>query len=97
MKLRFTPRALQNISAIADYIRSRNPAAAQRVRAAIYESLQDLLLFPHVGRLQQTQGVRKFVTPRYAYLIYYTVDDAAGEIIILSVKHSAQQRDHEDA
>jgi toxin ParE1/3/4 len=97
MKLRFTPRALENISAIADYIRSRNPAAAQRVRAAIYESLRDILLFPHVGRLQQTQGVRKFVTPRYAYLIYYTVDEGAGEIIILSVKHSTQRRDHEDA
>ena len=41
--------------------------------------------------------MRKFVTPHYAYLIYYTVDDAAGEIIILSVKHSAQKRDHEDA
>jgi hypothetical protein len=65
--------------------------------SAICESLQDLILFPQVGRLQQTQGVRKFVTPRYAYLIYYIVDDAAGEIIILSVKHSAQKRDHEDA
>jgi toxin ParE1/3/4 len=96
MKLRFTPRALENISAIADYIRFRNPAAGA-VRSAIYESLQDLILFPQVGRLQQTQGVRKFVTPRYAYLIYYIVDDAAGEIIILSVKHSAQKRDHEDA
>jgi toxin ParE1/3/4 len=97
MKLRFTPRALENISAIADYIRLRNPAAAKRVRAAIYESLQDLILFPQIGRRQQTEGVRKFVTPRYAYLIYYTVDDAAGEIIILSVKHSAQNREHEDA
>ena len=97
MKLRFTPRALENISAIADYLRSRSPAAAQRVRAAIYESLQDLILFPRVGRLQQTEGVRKFVTPRYAYLIYYAVDDAAEEIIVLSVKHSAQKRDHEDA
>jgi plasmid stabilization system protein ParE len=97
MKLRFTPRALENISPIADYIRFHNPAAAQRVRAAIYESLRDLILFPQVGRLQQTEGVRKFVTPHYAYLIYYTVDDAAGEIIILSVKHSAQKRDHEDA
>jgi len=82
MKLRFTPRALENISAIADYLRSRDPAAAQRVRAAIYESLQDLVLFPRVGRLQKTEGVRKFVTPRYAYLIYYTVDDAAEEIIV---------------
>ena len=96
MKLRFTPRALENISAIADYIRFRNPAAGAACRSAIYESLQDLILFPQVGRLQQTQDVRKFVTPRYAYLIYYTVDDAAGEIIILSVKHSAQKRDHEE-
>jgi toxin ParE1/3/4 len=97
MKLRFTPRALENISAIADYIRLRNPTAATRVRAAIYESLQDIILFPQIGRRQQTEGVRRFVTPRYAYLIYYTVDETAGEIVILSVKHSAQSRDHEDA
>jgi toxin ParE1/3/4 len=97
MKLRFTPRALENIAAIADYIQAHNPAAAQRVRAAIYESLQDLILFPLVGRLQQTEGVRKFVTRRYAYLIYYTVEEAAEEIIILSVKHSSQRREHQDA
>jgi toxin ParE1/3/4 len=97
MKLRFTPRALENIAAIADHIQARNPAAARRVRAAIYQSLQYLILFPHVGRLQQTEGVRKFVTRRYAYLIYYTVDDAADEIIVLSVKHSAQRREHDDA
>jgi toxin ParE1/3/4 len=97
MKLRFTPRAVENIAAIADYIHARNPAAAQRVRAAIYESLQDIILFPHAGRLQQTEGIRKFVMRRYAYLIYYTVDDAMEEIIILNVKHSAQRREYEDA
>jgi plasmid stabilization system protein ParE len=97
MKLRFTPRAIENITVIADYIRERNPAAAQRVRVAIYESLQDLILFPHAGRPQQTEGVRKFVTRKYAYLIYYTVDVPADEIVILSVKHPAQRREHEDA
>jgi toxin ParE1/3/4 len=56
MKLRFTPRALENIAAIADYIRAHSPAAAQRLRAAIYESLQDLLLFPHVGRFSRQRG-----------------------------------------
>ena len=50
MKLRFTPRATANIIEIADYIRSRNPAAAERVRTAIYASLENLLLFPHIGR-----------------------------------------------
>jgi toxin ParE1/3/4 len=44
MKLRFTPRSIENLAAIADYIRARNPDAARRVRAAIYESLQNLIL-----------------------------------------------------
>jgi toxin ParE1/3/4 len=97
MKLRFTSRAVENIAAIADYIRERNPAASKRVRAAIYESLQDLILFPYIGRRQQTKGVRKFVTHKYRYLVYYTVDEAADEIVILNVKHPAQRREHEEA
>lgn len=68
------------------------------MRAAIYASLQDLVLFLHVGRLQQTEGVRKkFVTRKYAHLVYYTVDYASEEIVILNVKHPAQRREYEDA
>ena len=50
MRLRFTPRAAANIAAIADYIHERNPAAARRVRGAIYQSLETLVLFPYAGR-----------------------------------------------
>jgi len=42
VKLRFTPRAAANIGNIADYIRKRNPPAAKRVRASIYDSLHAL-------------------------------------------------------
>lgn len=41
--------------------------------------------------------MRKFVTRKYAYLVYYTVDEAAEEIVILNVKHPARRREHEDA
>jgi toxin ParE1/3/4 len=64
MKLRFTPRATQDLGEIAAYIRERNPQAARRVRAAILESLQDLVLFPHIGRSQNVEGVRKLVARR---------------------------------
>jgi len=97
MKLRFTQRAVENIVAIADYIKAHNQPAAQRVRADIYENLQNLVLFPQAGRLQQTEGVRKFVTRKYGYLVYYLVDDDAEEIIVLSVNHAAQRREHDDA
>jgi toxin ParE1/3/4 len=40
--------------------------------------------------------VRKFVTHRYAYLVYYTIDEGAEEIVILGVKHPARRREHED-
>jgi plasmid stabilization system protein ParE len=77
----------------------RNPAAAQRVRAAIYDRLQNLIFFPHVGCKQKAEGVRKFVTRKYAdlvyCLVYYTVDKVAEETVILNVKHPARRRKHE--
>jgi toxin ParE1/3/4 len=50
MKLRFAPRGLANIIEISEYIKEDNPTAARRVRDAIYQSLQNLILFPYVGR-----------------------------------------------
>lgn len=97
MKLRFTPRATQDLVVIADYIRERSPNAALRVRSAILESLQNLATFPQLGRQQQVEGVRKVVTRRYPYLVYYTIDDSADEIVILAIQHPAQEREHSDA
>ena len=97
MKLRFTPRATQDLIDIAAYIRERNPAAAVRVRSAILDSLQNLVLFPEVGRRQTVEGVRKLVTRKYSYLVYYAFDRDDQEVVILSIRHSAREREHEDA
>jgi len=45
MKLHFTPRARLDLIGIADYIRTRNPAAALAVRQAILGSLQSVASF----------------------------------------------------
>jgi len=96
MKLRFSPRAIQDLIDIADYIGERNPATSLRVRAAILDSLRNLVLFPEIGRRQTVQGVRKLVARKYPYLVYYTINPAAEEIIVLSIQHPARERDHED-
>jgi hypothetical protein len=36
------------------------------------------------------------VTRKFAYLIYYTVDEVAAELVILNVKHPARRREHSD-
>ena len=97
MKLRFTPRATRDLLDIADYILERSPNASLRVRAAILDSLQDLVMFHEAGRRQTIEGVRKVVTRKYSYLIYYGFDRSADEIVILTIQHSAREREYEDA
>jgi toxin ParE1/3/4 len=96
MKLRFTARAAQDITDIADYIRAENPRAAQRVRATILETLALIGSFPNIGRRQSVEGVRKLATRKYSYLIYYTADEAADELIILTIQHPARDRQFSD-
>ena len=96
MKLRFTPRAVENINEVADYLYARKPTASERVRSAIYDSVQSLILFPRVGRQQHIPGVRRIITKKYFYLIYYTVDETAGEIVVLNVKHPSRKREYSD-
>jgi toxin ParE1/3/4 len=96
MKLRFSPQAARDITEIADYIRAENPRAAERVRAAILESLQLLATFPRLGRRQSIEGVHKLVTRRYGYLAYYLIDEAASEIVLLSIQHPARARPVQD-
>jgi plasmid stabilization system protein ParE len=77
---------------IFSYIRQNNQSAAIAVVARI-EALTALLeQFPLVGHLTDEAGVRVLAVVRYPFLIFYAIDDAAGEIVILYVLHTAQQR-----
>jgi len=92
MKLRFTLRAARDVMEIAATIRSENPPAAERVRSAILESLQLLADFPEIGRRQNVEGVRKHVSRKYGYLVYYAIDASADEIAILTIQHPAREQ-----
>jgi plasmid stabilization system protein ParE len=56
MKIRFAPRAVEDLIEIASYLKARNPHAASRVRKSIDESLKYLAAFPRVGRAQTTEA-----------------------------------------
>lgn len=96
MKVRFTPRAAQDLIDIADYLRERKPIAALRVRDAILRSVQTLSLFPEIGRKQSVAGIRKLPTRDFPYLIYYSVNRNAGEIAVLTIRHAARARPYTD-
>ncbi len=96
MRLRFTPEATANLAEIGDYISERNPRAAERVQSAILDSIDLLQSNPQLGRAQKSIGVRRLVTRKYAYLVYYRVDEANDAVDILSIAHPARERRYED-
>jgi addiction module RelE/StbE family toxin len=96
MIVRFSPRAIQDLTDIADFIRSQNPSASQRVRTAILDGIELISRFPNAGRRQSVENVRKLIIRRYPYLVYYMVDAAADELVVISVRHTAREREYSD-
>ena len=92
MKVRWSETALAEIDNIFLYASEYNRSAAAAVVERI-EALTALLEeFPLVGHLTDEAEVRVLSVVRYPFLIFYTIDNAAGEIVILHVRHTSQER-----
>ncbi len=82
------PRSKTFFSFIYENSRLASTAVVERI-----EALTTLLEeFPFVGHLTDEPEIRILSVVRYPFLIFYAIDDAAGEIVILHVRHTAQER-----
>ncbi|MEH2490483.1 type II toxin-antitoxin system RelE/ParE family toxin [Bradyrhizobium sp. AZCC 2230] len=92
MRVRWSESSLSDIDDIFSYIHEHNRTAAaavvERIKA-VASLLQD---FPEAGHLTDEPSVRMFPTVRYPYLVFYTVNPDDAEIVILHVRHGAQER-----
>jgi toxin ParE1/3/4 len=90
MRVRYRPRAEQDLKDIADYIRARNPQAARDVRDSILHTIGIVADFPELG-VRVDEGVRRIVVRRYEYKVYYEVDEAKQEVVVTTVRHPRRQ------
>ena len=94
MKIVYTRKALAQIDQIYSYIEARDPAAARRVKARIKRSIDRLTHRPYSARPSDRPGVRVLTVTRYPYIVLYSVDEAAQQVRILRVRHTAQNPAH---
>jgi toxin ParE1/3/4 len=94
MKLRFTRRARRHIDRIHDYIARRNPAAAARVIARIRQTADTLSSLPFIGHEGLLPNTREMNVTGLPYVVVYRVQE--NTVVILSVFHGAQDREHSD-
>jgi plasmid stabilization system protein ParE len=91
MKVRWSQTALRQLDDIFLYIDERNRSAAFSVARRIEELAALLGEFPLIGHLSDEADVRILPVVRYPYLIFYAIDEATGEVVILHVRHTAQE------
>jgi len=95
LRVFFTGLAAEDLDQIEDYISTRDPAAAARVRTVIVQQSLQLGKTPGKGmalrepRSEQEVGVRLWPVSRYRnYLILYRVE--REQIRVLRISHAAQ-------
>lgn len=81
MKRHYTPRAICDLIAIADYIRDHNPVAAERVGQTIEIAIGRLIKSPRLGIELPDLAVRKLGVPRFRYSVYYRLLSDRIEIV----------------
>ncbi len=91
MILVYTQAARDDFADLATYLESRHPFAIANVADDILVAIDRLTDFPFSGRRQDEADVRKLVSRRYRYRIFYRVDEEAATVTILAILHPARQ------
>jgi toxin ParE1/3/4 len=94
LSYRLAPLAIDDIEAIADYLRDRNPAAALELVTGFMRRFEMLVRHPYSGvsRDDILPDIRHLVLG--SYLALYRIEN--GDPVILRVLHGRQDIEHED-
>jgi plasmid stabilization system protein ParE len=84
MKVQYTRRATDDLTAIFSYITKDNPYAAVRVAVAAH-----LEHAPESGSATDKPGIRRVSVVTYPYLIFYEI--LRDEIAIVHIRHGARR------
>ncbi len=88
--VRYSGRAVNDLTAIGEYLRSRNPRAAEAVGQRIRRSIEQLASFPRLGQRTGNIDILRMAVPRTPYIVFYEVV-GAGEVIIHHIRHGARK------
>jgi toxin ParE1/3/4 len=89
VKLRYTKRAVAQITTALDYVAERSPQGARNIRDRLENLFTLLQEQPHAGHTTDRPGVRRLVTVPYPYLIDYRA--TTTEIVVLRFRHAARR------
>jgi toxin ParE1/3/4 len=84
MRVRYAPRARDDLDQIYSYLNQRSPAAATAVLRKIRDRVDELADLPLIGPVTEIPGVRGLSIVRYPYKAYYRI--IGDEVLVLHVR-----------
>ena len=93
MKVVLHETAATDLDGIFDWISKDSPRGAAELVRRIHTRINRLAVpgLSHIGRPGLIKGTRELVEP--PYIIVYSIDDAADEIVVLAIVHGARDRE----
>ena len=89
MKVTYTERAGRDLIRLRDFIRKKNPQAAQIVSRQLIKNIQSLVDLPQMGTpVEELDDFRELVARDY--IVRYRV--LSDEIVILNIWHGKEDR-----
>jgi toxin ParE1/3/4 len=92
MKAIVRDSALADLDGIYAWIAKDNPLTAALVIHRIFDSVDLLSLFPHIGHHGKVNKALEWSVPKLPYVIVYKTDDEFDELVVLAMFHSARNR-----
>jgi toxin ParE1/3/4 len=89
MKLVWTERFRNALHCEYDFIRQRNPHAAEQVPDRIIGACRRLSEFPQSGRSWRLPGTLELVIPGLPYIVVYSIK--RDEVLILNLFHTSRK------
>jgi toxin ParE1/3/4 len=84
--IRWTTEASDQLEAAVRHILHDNPAAARKVAQTVIERIEQLAIFPDLGRPGEVAGTRELVSPPFV-IVYRSTEEI---VEILHIWHGAQ-------
>ena len=81
MTIVWSPRAIEHLAHLREYIARDNPNAANRIASALLEAVERLAKLPNLGRPGRVAGTRELVGSGTPYIIPYRLRGDRLEIV----------------
>jgi len=89
MRIVWSRSAIKHLVSVRDYLAQESPDSAARVAAQILDAVEQLVLYPNLGRPGRIAGTRELVVPGTPYVIPYRI--RGNRVELIAVFHGRQR------